>query len=104
MKGGTVQINWHDIKPVLTLDFHPISATLATGGADFEIKVLFSFFVLRMRNYSFSYSIFIIFLLFDLVSHDLCICGFNFNFRVVIVELSICLMEFSLCLATEKIK
>ncbi|XWS44740.1 hypothetical protein CRYUN_Cryun15aG0073300 [Craigia yunnanensis] len=38
MKGGTVQINWHDTKPVLTLDFHPISGLLATGGADFDIK------------------------------------------------------------------
>ncbi|OMO98289.1 hypothetical protein COLO4_14025 [Corchorus olitorius] len=38
MKGGTVQINWHDTKPVLTLDFHPISGILATGGADFDIK------------------------------------------------------------------
>lgn len=47
MKGGTLQINWHHTKPVLTLDFHPISGTLATGGADFDIKVLFffSFFV-----------------------------------------------------------
>ncbi|KAI5323648.1 hypothetical protein L3X38_032720 [Prunus dulcis] len=39
MKGGTVQINWHDTKPVLTLDFHPTSGTLATGGADFDIKL-----------------------------------------------------------------
>lgn len=39
MKGGTVQINWHDTKPVLSLDFHPQSATLATGGADFDIKL-----------------------------------------------------------------
>ncbi|XP_004288334.1 PREDICTED: chromatin assembly factor 1 subunit FAS2 isoform X1 [Fragaria vesca subsp. vesca] len=39
MKGGTVQINWHDSKPVLTLDFHPNSATLATGGADYDIKL-----------------------------------------------------------------
>ncbi|KAJ1412952.1 WD40/YVTN repeat-like-containing domain superfamily [Sesbania bispinosa] len=38
MKGGTVQISWHESKPVLTLDFHPLSATLATAGADFEIK------------------------------------------------------------------
>ncbi|BFG35116.1 hypothetical protein CerSpe_213900 [Prunus speciosa] len=42
MKGGTVQINWHDTKPVLTLDFHPTSGTLATGGDDFNIKVLTS--------------------------------------------------------------
>lgn len=40
MKGGTVQINWHDTKPVLTLDFHPLSGLLATGGADFDIKVI----------------------------------------------------------------
>lgn len=39
MKGGTVQINWHDTKPVLTLDFHPLSGILATGGADCDIKV-----------------------------------------------------------------
>ncbi|CAI0428117.1 unnamed protein product [Linum tenue] len=39
MKGGTVQINWHDMKPVLSLDFHPISGLLATGGADCDIKL-----------------------------------------------------------------
>ncbi|KAK1371532.1 Chromatin assembly factor 1 subunit FAS2 [Heracleum sosnowskyi] len=39
MRGGTVQINWHDTKPVLTLDFHPFSGLLATGGADFDIKL-----------------------------------------------------------------
>ncbi|XP_057981174.1 chromatin assembly factor 1 subunit FAS2 [Malania oleifera] len=39
MRGGTVQINWHDTKPVLTLDFHPLSGILATGGADFDIKL-----------------------------------------------------------------
>ncbi|XP_057496410.1 chromatin assembly factor 1 subunit FAS2-like [Actinidia eriantha] len=39
MRGGTVQINWHDTKPVLTLDFHPPSGILATGGADFDIKL-----------------------------------------------------------------
>ena len=39
MKEGIVQINWHDAKPVLTLDFHPHSGLLATGGADFDIKV-----------------------------------------------------------------
>ncbi|KAJ4715286.1 Chromatin assembly factor 1 subunit FAS2 [Melia azedarach] len=39
MKGGTVQINWHDTKPVLTLDFHPVSGLLATGGADYDIKL-----------------------------------------------------------------
>ncbi|XP_027191626.1 chromatin assembly factor 1 subunit FAS2 isoform X3 [Cicer arietinum] len=39
MKGGTVQIIWHESKPVLTLDFHPLSATLATAGADFDIKL-----------------------------------------------------------------
>nr|XP_043622526.1 chromatin assembly factor 1 subunit FAS2 [Erigeron canadensis] len=39
MKGGTLQINWHDTKPVLTLDFHPFSGLLATAGADFDIKL-----------------------------------------------------------------
>nr|UUJ75367.1 WD40 transcription factor [Juglans regia] len=39
MKGGTVQINWHDTKPVLTADFHPLSGILATGGADYDIKL-----------------------------------------------------------------
>uniref|UniRef100_A0A5B6ZEH2 CAF-1 p60 homolog n=1 Tax=Davidia involucrata TaxID=16924 RepID=A0A5B6ZEH2_DAVIN len=39
MRGGTVQINWHDTKPILSLDFHPPSGTLATGGADFDIKL-----------------------------------------------------------------
>uniref|UniRef100_A0A7N0TRP2 CAF-1 p60 homolog n=1 Tax=Kalanchoe fedtschenkoi TaxID=63787 RepID=A0A7N0TRP2_KALFE len=39
MKGGTVQINWHDTKPVLSLDFHPQSGVLATGGADYDIKM-----------------------------------------------------------------
>lgn len=34
-----MQINWHDTKPVLTLDFHPTSGLLATGGADFDIKL-----------------------------------------------------------------
>ncbi|CAJ1937837.1 unnamed protein product [Sphenostylis stenocarpa] len=38
MRGGTVQISWHESKPVLSLDFHPLSATLATAGADFDIK------------------------------------------------------------------
>ncbi|XP_011099756.1 chromatin assembly factor 1 subunit FAS2 isoform X2 [Sesamum indicum] len=39
MRGGTVQINWHETKPVLACDFHPISALLATGGADYDIKL-----------------------------------------------------------------
>ncbi|MED6196451.1 hypothetical protein PIB30_047668 [Stylosanthes scabra] len=39
MKGGTVQISWHESKPVLSLDFHPPSSTLATAGADFDIKL-----------------------------------------------------------------
>jgi chromatin assembly factor 1 subunit B len=34
MRGGTVQINWHDLQPVLSLDFHP-----ATSGADHDVKV-----------------------------------------------------------------
>lgn len=44
MKGGTLQINWHDTKPVLTLDFHPISGLLATAGADYDIKVILVFY------------------------------------------------------------
>jgi chromatin assembly factor 1 subunit B len=40
MKGGTIQISWHDGKPVLTVDFHPISGLLATAGADYDIKVI----------------------------------------------------------------
>jgi hypothetical protein len=43
MRGGTVQINWHDLQPVLTLDFHPVSRRLATGGGDHDIKVRHSF-------------------------------------------------------------
>ncbi|KAM0901574.1 hypothetical protein ACQ4PT_019898 [Festuca glaucescens] len=39
MRGGTVQINWHDLQPVLTLDFHPVSRRLATGGGDHDIKI-----------------------------------------------------------------
>ncbi|KAK4416717.1 Chromatin assembly factor 1 subunit FAS2 [Sesamum alatum] len=39
MRGGTVQINWHETKPVLACDFHPISGLLATGGADYDIKL-----------------------------------------------------------------
>lgn len=39
MKGGTVQINWHDVQPVLTLDFHPQTGFLATGGNDHDIKI-----------------------------------------------------------------
>ncbi|KAI4385205.1 hypothetical protein MLD38_003258 [Melastoma candidum] len=39
MKGGTVQINWHDTKPVLSLDFHPNSSLLASSGSDFDIKL-----------------------------------------------------------------
>ncbi|KAG8084060.1 hypothetical protein GUJ93_ZPchr0010g8634 [Zizania palustris] len=39
MRGGTVQINWHDQQPVLTLDFHPVSGRLATGGSDHDVKV-----------------------------------------------------------------
>ncbi|VFQ63530.1 unnamed protein product [Cuscuta campestris] len=39
MRGGTVQINWHDTKPILTLDFHPRTGVLATGGADYDIKL-----------------------------------------------------------------
>lgn len=39
MRGGTIQINWHDTKPVLTLDFHSLTGTLATGGSDNDIKL-----------------------------------------------------------------
>ncbi|KAL5220525.1 hypothetical protein ABZP36_025238 [Zizania latifolia] len=39
MRGGTVQINWHDQQPVLTLDFHPVSGRLATGGSDHDVKI-----------------------------------------------------------------
>ncbi|MQL68949.1 hypothetical protein Taro_001240 [Colocasia esculenta] len=39
MRGGTVQINWHDAKPVLTLDFHSSTGLLATGGNDHDIKL-----------------------------------------------------------------
>ncbi|KAL3646996.1 hypothetical protein CASFOL_009168 [Castilleja foliolosa] len=39
MRGGTVQINWHETKPVLACDFHPLSGLLATGGADYDIKL-----------------------------------------------------------------
>ncbi|KAJ0970475.1 hypothetical protein J5N97_023352 [Dioscorea zingiberensis] len=39
MKGGTVQINWHDTQPVLSLDFHPHFGLLATGGNDHDIKL-----------------------------------------------------------------
>ena len=39
MRGGTVQINWHDLQPVLSLDFHPASRRLATAGADHDVKV-----------------------------------------------------------------
>ncbi|XP_060185680.1 chromatin assembly factor 1 subunit FAS2 isoform X2 [Lycium barbarum] len=39
MKGGTVQINWHDTKPVLCLDIHQQTGVLATGGADYDIKM-----------------------------------------------------------------
>ncbi|KAK1267014.1 hypothetical protein QJS04_geneDACA009024 [Acorus gramineus] len=39
MRGGTVQIVWHDSKPVLTVDFHSPTGLLATGGADHDIKL-----------------------------------------------------------------
>ncbi|KAG7027141.1 Chromatin assembly factor 1 subunit FAS2, partial [Cucurbita argyrosperma subsp. argyrosperma] len=38
IKSGTLQINWLDSKSVLTLDLHPLSCLLATGGADFDIE------------------------------------------------------------------
>ncbi|KAL4183937.1 hypothetical protein AMTRI_Chr11g157560 [Amborella trichopoda] len=39
MRGGVVQITWHDAQPVLTLDFHSLTNLLATGGADKDIKL-----------------------------------------------------------------
>ncbi|KAK1310792.1 hypothetical protein QJS10_CPA08g01297 [Acorus calamus] len=39
MRGGTVQVVWHDSKPVLTVDFHSPTGLLATGGADHDIKL-----------------------------------------------------------------
>ncbi|XP_038984413.1 chromatin assembly factor 1 subunit FAS2 homolog [Phoenix dactylifera] len=39
MRGGTVRINWHDTQPVLTLDVHPTTRLLATGGANHDIKL-----------------------------------------------------------------
>ncbi|KAJ1266838.1 hypothetical protein BS78_07G009500 [Paspalum vaginatum] len=39
MRGGTVQINWHEEHPVLSLDFHPASGRLATAGADHDVKI-----------------------------------------------------------------
>nr|XP_009415759.1 PREDICTED: chromatin assembly factor 1 subunit FAS2 homolog isoform X4 [Musa acuminata subsp. malaccensis] len=39
MRGGTVQVIWHDTQPVLTLDFHSPTGLLATGGADHDIKL-----------------------------------------------------------------
>ena len=38
MKVKTLQIVWHEQDPVLSLDFH-IDGTLATGGADKDVKV-----------------------------------------------------------------
>lgn len=58
MKGGTVQINWHGTKPVLTLDFHPATGILATGGADFDIKVvIFVIFLLCGHFVDFAFSV-----------------------------------------------
>ncbi|KAG0496501.1 hypothetical protein HPP92_001192 [Vanilla planifolia] len=39
MIGGTIQINWHDTKPVLCVDFHSPTGNLATGGSDNDIKL-----------------------------------------------------------------
>lgn len=38
MKAKVLQIVWHGKEPVYSLDFHP-DGTLATAGADKEIKV-----------------------------------------------------------------
>lgn len=67
MRGGTVQINWHETKPILTLDFHPLSGTLATGGADYDIKVslrfsIFLVWVLSMWSRFVFIKLFVVFL------------------------------------------
>ena len=38
MRVKTIQIVWHESKPIYTLDFH-CSGVLATGGGDNDIKV-----------------------------------------------------------------
>ena len=38
MRVKTVQVMWHDEKPVYSVDFHP-SGIFATGGGDKDVKV-----------------------------------------------------------------
>ena len=38
MRAKTLQVVWHDKKPVFSLDFHP-SGLLATGGGDNDVKL-----------------------------------------------------------------
>lgn len=38
MRVKTMQIMWHDEKPVYSVDFHP-SGFFATGGGDKDVKV-----------------------------------------------------------------
>ena len=43
MKVKTLQILWHDKQPLFTADFDPLTQKLATGGADANIRVRFTF-------------------------------------------------------------
>lgn len=38
MRAKTLQVVWHDKKPIFSLDFHP-SGLLATGGGDNDVKL-----------------------------------------------------------------
>ena len=38
MRVKTMQVMWHDEKPVYSVDFHP-SGIFATGGGDKDVKV-----------------------------------------------------------------
>ena len=39
MSVKTIQISWHSREPIFSVDFHPSSRTIATAGADNDIKV-----------------------------------------------------------------
>ena len=39
MRSDTLQIVWHTRKPVFSVDIHLQSGTLATGGADNDVKI-----------------------------------------------------------------
>lgn len=69
MKGGTVQINWHDSKPVLCLDFHHLTGVIATGGADYDIKV---------KNYDFTLLSLVFLKLVCLICFDYANAGYWF--------------------------